>query len=64
MINYGKQLIADEDIAAVQSVLASPFLTQGPKVSEFDAPLRKRLGLLMLLRFQVLPLDCMLHASL
>ena len=30
MIPYGKQLISDDDIEAVVSVLKSDFLTQGP----------------------------------
>ena len=36
MIPYGKQDISDEDIAAVVEVLKSDFLTQGPKVAEFE----------------------------
>jgi UDP-4-amino-4,6-dideoxy-N-acetyl-beta-L-altrosamine transaminase len=36
MIPYGKQLIDEEDITAVISVLRSDFLTQGPKVTEFE----------------------------
>lgn len=35
-ITYGKQSISDEDIAAVIEVLKSDFLTQGPKVEEFE----------------------------
>lgn len=35
-IPYGKQNITDEDIQAVVSVLKSDFLTQGPKVKEFE----------------------------
>lgn len=36
MIPYGRQSIDEEDIAAVLSVLKSDFLTQGPKVTEFE----------------------------
>ena len=36
MIPYGKQDISDSDIQAVVEVLKSDFLTQGPKVPEFE----------------------------
>jgi perosamine synthetase len=36
MISYGRQNISQEDIDAVVSVLRSDYLTQGPKVSEFE----------------------------
>lgn len=36
MIPYGKQYIDDEDIEEVIKVIKSPFLTTGPKVSEFE----------------------------
>jgi UDP-4-amino-4,6-dideoxy-N-acetyl-beta-L-altrosamine transaminase len=35
-IPYGKQSITDEDIQAVVETLQSDFLTQGPKVAEFE----------------------------
>lgn len=35
-IPYGRQDITEEDIAAVENVLRSDFLTQGPKVPEFE----------------------------
>jgi UDP-4-amino-4,6-dideoxy-N-acetyl-beta-L-altrosamine transaminase len=35
-IPYGKQHITDEDIAAVVETLRSDYLTQGPKISEFE----------------------------
>lgn len=35
-IPYGKQLITEEDIKAVVNVLQSDFLTQGPKIKEFE----------------------------
>lgn len=36
MIPYGKQNITQEDIDAVTEVLKSDFLTQGPKIQEFE----------------------------
>lgn len=36
MIPYGRQEISQEDIDSVIDVLKSPFLTQGPKVPEFE----------------------------
>jgi perosamine synthetase len=36
MIHYGKQYIDENDIQAVTDVLRSRFLTQGPKVAEFE----------------------------
>ncbi|MDA9648916.1 UDP-4-amino-4,6-dideoxy-N-acetyl-beta-L-altrosamine transaminase [Alphaproteobacteria bacterium] len=36
MINYGKQSINQDDVDAVFNVLKSDFLTQGPKVAEFE----------------------------
>lgn len=44
MIPYGKQDISKEDIEAVLSVLKSDFLTQGPKVPEFEEKLRSQVG--------------------
>ena len=41
MINYGKQNISQEDIDAVVEVLKSDFLTQGPKLIEFEDELKK-----------------------
>jgi perosamine synthetase len=35
-LNYGKQDISDEDINAIIGVLKSDFLTQGPKIKEFE----------------------------
>lgn len=35
-IPYGTQEITDEDVAAVEEVLRSPYLTQGPKIKEFE----------------------------
>ena len=44
MIPYGKQHITDEDIAAVVEVLKAPFLTQGPKVQEFEEKFASHVG--------------------
>ena len=35
-LSYGKQWLDDEDIESVVDVLKSRFLTQGPKIEEFD----------------------------
>ena len=35
-ISYGRQYITDEDIAAVVEALKSDYLTQGPKIKEFE----------------------------
>lgn len=39
MIPYGRQLISEDDIAAVEAVLRSDWLTQGPAVPAFEAAL-------------------------
>ena len=39
MIPYGRQDITPEDIAAVEAVLRSDFLTQGPAVPGFEQAL-------------------------
>jgi dTDP-4-amino-4,6-dideoxygalactose transaminase len=41
MINYGKQNINQDDIDSVIEVLKSDFLTQGPKVPQFEEDLKK-----------------------
>ena len=43
-IPYGRQTINREDIKAVISVLKSDWLTQGPKVKEFEGALCKYTG--------------------
>lgn len=43
-IPYGRQWIGNDEIRAVVSVLKSDFLTQGPKVQEFEAALAKSVG--------------------
>ena len=43
-IPYGKQHITDDDIASVVEVLKSDFLTQGPKVKEFEEEFANYIG--------------------
>lgn len=44
MIPYGRQDISQEDIDAVIGVLKSDFLTQGPKIEEFENKLKEFTG--------------------
>ena len=44
MIPYGRQEITQEDIDAVVQVLESDFLTQGPKVPEFENTVANHVG--------------------
>jgi len=44
MIPYGKQDISQADVDAVVEVLKSDFLTQGPKVPEFEAKVAGHVG--------------------
>lgn len=43
-IPYGRQSIDDDDIKAVVDVLKSAFITQGPKVQEFESALAEYCG--------------------
>lgn len=43
-IPYGKQTIEDDDIAAVVETLKSNWLTQGPKVTEFEQAVAQKVG--------------------
>lgn len=43
-IPYGKQNITDADIAAVIEVLKSDYLTQGPKIDEFEKAFAEYIG--------------------
>jgi len=43
-IPYGRQHITDEDIRAVTDVLKSEYLTQGPKIAEFEAAFAEYIG--------------------
>ena len=44
MINYGRQLIENDDIKAVIKTLKNDFLTQGPKISEFEKKINQKFG--------------------
>jgi UDP-4-amino-4,6-dideoxy-N-acetyl-beta-L-altrosamine transaminase len=44
MIPYGRQHVTDEDVAAVEAVLRSDFLTQGPAVPAFEQALADYCG--------------------
>src|SRR5258705_7141262 len=43
-IPYGKQHITAEDISAVNETLLSDFLTQGPKIAEFEKKFANYIG--------------------
>lgn len=43
-IPYGRHFITDEDIQAVTDVLKSDFLTQGPRVAEFERAFAEYIG--------------------
>ena len=43
-ISYGRQTIDEEDIQAVIETLRSPFLTQGPKIKEFESAIAEYVG--------------------
>lgn len=43
-IPYGRQHITDDDIRAVADVLRSPFLTQGPRIAEFEQAFADYIG--------------------
>jgi len=44
MLSYGRQLISEDDIAAVVAALRSDFLTQGPLVERFERTFAARIG--------------------
>ncbi|TGM89546.1 UDP-4-amino-4,6-dideoxy-N-acetyl-beta-L-altrosamine transaminase [Leptospira levettii] len=44
MIPYGRHSISDEDIEAVVRVLRSDFLTQGPRIPEFELQIAKKVN--------------------
>jgi perosamine synthetase len=44
LLPYGRQLIGDDDIAAVTAALRGSFLTTGPAVAEFEARVAARVG--------------------
>lgn len=43
-IPYGRQNITEEDLAAVTETLKSDYLTQGPKIAEFEQAFAKYIG--------------------
>ena len=43
-ISYGRQTIDEDDIQSVVDTLRSPFLTQGPKVKEFEQAVADYVG--------------------
>ncbi|MBW8049386.1 MAG: UDP-4-amino-4,6-dideoxy-N-acetyl-beta-L-altrosamine transaminase [Cytophagales bacterium] len=43
-IPYGRQHISDDDISVVEKVLRSDFLTQGPKVQQFEGSFAQYIG--------------------
>ena len=43
-IPYGRQCIEDDDIRAVTDVLKSGYVTQGPKIAEFEEALKAKTG--------------------
>ena len=43
-IPYGKQEISKEDVEAVKKVMTSDFITQGPKVTQFEENFSKYIG--------------------
>lgn len=43
-ISYGRQSLDEEDIQAVVETLRSPFLTQGPKIAEFEQAIADYVG--------------------
>ena len=61
MINYGKHSINQSDIDSVVDVLKSDFITQGPKVVEFENDLKNIVMLNMLRLFQMLQQPYTLH---
>ena len=44
MIPYGRHYLDDDDIKSVVDVLKDGFLTQGPKVAEFEKVLASKVG--------------------
>lgn len=44
MIPYGRQSIGDDDVLAVSAALRDPYLTQGPRIAEFERRLAEASG--------------------
>ncbi|MDN4492222.1 UDP-4-amino-4,6-dideoxy-N-acetyl-beta-L-altrosamine transaminase [Ureibacillus aquaedulcis] len=43
-LSYGRQVVDENDIQAVVDILRSSFLTQGPKIEEFEAAIAEYVG--------------------
>ena len=43
-LNYGRQTIEDDDVAAVSEVLRGDWLTTGPAIEDFEAALAREVG--------------------
>lgn len=50
-LHYGRQLVDDDDVAAVVAVLKSDFLTQGPVVERFERAVADRVGVAHVVAF-------------
>jgi dTDP-4-amino-4,6-dideoxygalactose transaminase len=57
-IPYGRQHITEEDIQAVVETLKSDYLTQGPKIKEFEKAFANILDVNMQLRLPMVLLPC------
>jgi UDP-4-amino-4,6-dideoxy-N-acetyl-beta-L-altrosamine transaminase len=44
LLSYGSQWVIEEDIAAVVETMRSPFLTQGPQITEFERKVADKSG--------------------
>jgi perosamine synthetase len=44
VLSYGSQWINEQDIASVVETIKSPFLTQGPKITEFECMVAEQCG--------------------
>lgn len=44
LLPYGQQWLEEDDIAAVTNVLRSPFITQGPAITEFEEAVARYVG--------------------
>jgi dTDP-4-amino-4,6-dideoxygalactose transaminase len=57
-IPYGRQHITQEDIDAVVEALHSDFLTQGPRIEEFEKAFAKYVGVNTRSRFRMAQRHC------
>lgn len=44
LLSYGSQWVTEEDIATVVETMQSPFLTQGPRIAEFESRVAEESG--------------------